>query len=45
MEMVVRVGHPPAILRNSPRIVEKRYSQWIESRQVALENAVKLAWS
>lgn len=32
------------ILGNSPRIVEKHYSQWIASRQDALNEAVKATW-
>ena len=33
-----------AILGNSARIVEKHYAQWIQSRQNALEKAVKATW-
>jgi integrase len=33
------------ILGNSPRIIEKHYSQWISSRQDALNEAVKGTWS
>ena len=33
------------ILGNSPRIVEKHYSQWISSRQESLNQAVKATWS
>jgi integrase len=40
----VPVSEVAAILGNSPRIVEKHYSQWIETRQKALDAAVKLAW-
>jgi integrase/recombinase XerC len=40
----VPVSEVAAILGNSPRIVEKHYSQWIESRQAALEEAVKRTW-
>ena len=40
----VPVSEVAAILGNSTRIVEKHYAQWIESRQTALEEAVKKAW-
>ena len=40
----VPVSEVAAILGNSPRIVEKHYSQWIESRAIALEAAVKGPW-
>jgi integrase/recombinase XerD len=40
----VPVSEVAAILGNSPRIVEKHYSQWISSRQTALEAAVKGTW-
>jgi len=33
------------ILGNSVRIVEKHYAQWIESRQTALEEAIKKTWA
>lgn len=33
------------ILGNSPRIVEKHYSQWISSRQDALNEAMKATWT
>jgi hypothetical protein len=39
-ERSLKVCRPP-ILGNSTRILEKHYSQWIESRQAALEQAVK----
>jgi len=41
----VPVSEVAAILGNSPRIVEKHYSQWIESRQRSLDLAVQKAWS
>ena len=37
----VPVSEVAAILGNSVRVVEKHYAQWIESRQMALEEAVK----
>jgi integrase len=40
----VPVGEVAAILGNSPRVVDKHYSQWIQSRQVALNVAVKGTW-
>jgi hypothetical protein len=40
----VPVSEVAAILGNSPRIVEKHYSQWIQARQLALEAAVKGTW-
>jgi hypothetical protein len=48
------IGHPQAsnpllgvaaILGNSARIIEKHYAQWIQSRQDALEKAVKATWA
>lgn len=41
----VPVSEVAAILGNSPRIVEKHYSQWISSRQDAINAAVKAVWS
>jgi integrase len=41
----VPVSEVAAILGNSPRIVEKHYSQWIQARQTALEAAVKGTWA
>jgi hypothetical protein len=41
----VPVSEVAAILGNSPRIVEKHYSQWIQARQDAIEKAIKAAWS
>jgi integrase len=41
----VPVSEVAAILGNSTRIVEKHYAQWIQSRQDALEKAVKATWS
>jgi hypothetical protein len=41
---MLKVCHPP-IPGNSTRILEKHYSQWIESRQAALEQAVKKTWA
>ena len=40
----VPVSEVAAILGNSPRIVEKHYSQWIQARQTAIEAAVKGTW-
>lgn len=40
----VPVSEVAAILGNSPRIVEKHYSQWIEQRQKAIDEAVKATW-
>jgi hypothetical protein len=40
----VPVSEVAAILGNSPRIVEKHYSQWIQSRQTAIDSAVKGTW-
>ncbi|MGH9516262.1 MAG: hypothetical protein ACRD3P_11360 [Terriglobales bacterium] len=34
-----------AILGNSVRIIKKHYAKWIESRQIALEAAVRKAWA
>ena len=33
------------LLGNSPKIVEKHYSPWIQSRQNVLEDAVRRAWN
>ncbi len=41
----VPVSEVAAILGNSARIVEKHYSQWIESRQAAMNEAVKRSWA
>ena len=41
----VPVSEVAAILGNSPGIVEKHYSQWIQARQTALEAAVKGTWN
>jgi integrase len=40
----VPIAQVAAILGNSPRIVEKHYSQFIEQRQMALDAAVKGTW-
>jgi integrase/recombinase XerD len=40
----VPVSEVAAILGNSPRIVEKHYSQWISARQDAINAAVKATW-
>jgi integrase len=40
----VSVSEVAAILGNSPRIIERHYSQWISSRQDALNEAVKATW-
>jgi integrase len=41
----VPVSEVAAILGNSPRIVERHYSQWIDARQSSLDKAVKSAWA
>lgn len=41
----VPVSEVAAILGNSPRIVDKHYSQWIQTRQNAVDVAVRLTWS
>jgi site-specific recombinase XerD len=41
----VPISEVAAILGNSPAIVEKHYSQWIQSREDALNKAVKSIWS
>jgi integrase len=40
----IPVTEVAAILGNSARIVEKHYSQWIQSRQTAIDSAVKATW-
>jgi integrase len=40
----VPVSEVAAILGNSPAIVEKHYSQWIQSRQDRLNEAIKATW-
>src|SRR5208283_3368996 len=40
----VPVSEVAAILGNSPRIIEKHYSQWIQARQDAVEKAIKATW-
>jgi integrase len=40
----VPVSEVAAILGNSPRIIEKHYSQWISSRQESVNLAVKGTW-
>jgi len=40
----VPVSEVAAILGNSPRIVEKHYSQWISTRQDAINRAVMATW-
>lgn len=40
----VPVSEVAAILGNSPRIIEKHYSQWIQARQDSLNAAVKATW-
>lgn len=40
----VPVSEVAAILGNSPRIVEKHYSQWIQSRQESINRAVMSVW-
>ena len=41
----VPLSEVAAILGNSPRIVEKHYSQWIQSRQDRINEAVRLTWA
>jgi site-specific recombinase XerD len=41
----VAVSEVAAILGNSPRIIEKHYSQWIQARQDAVEKAIKATWA
>jgi hypothetical protein len=41
----VPVSEVAAILGNSLRILEKHYSQWIETRQKAVDEGVMRAWS
>ncbi len=41
----VPVSEVAAILGNSPRIVEKHYSQWIQARQESLNAAVRETWA
>ena len=41
----VPVSEVAAILGNSPRIIEKHYSQWIQARQDAVEKAIKATWA
>ncbi len=40
----VPVSEVAAILGNSPRIIEKHYSQWIQSRQDSINKAVEMIW-
>lgn len=40
----VPVSEVAAILGNSPRIIEKHYSQWIQARQESINTAVKATW-
>jgi integrase/recombinase XerC len=40
----VPVSEVAAILGNSPRIIEKHYSQWIQARQDSINTAVKATW-
>jgi len=40
----VPVSEVAAILGNSPRIIEKHYSQWIQARQDSLNAAVQATW-
>jgi integrase len=41
----IPVSEVAAILGNTPRIVEKHYSQWISQRQDAINAAVKKVWA
>jgi hypothetical protein len=34
-----------AILGNSPRIIEKHYSHWIQARQDSINAAVEATWA
>jgi len=40
----VPVSEVAAILGNSPRIIEKHYSQWIQARQDSVNASVKATW-
>ena len=40
----VPVSEVAAILGNSPRIIEKHYSQWIQARQDSINAAVEATW-
>jgi len=40
----IPVSEVAAILGNSPRIIEKHYSQWIQGRQESINAAVKATW-
>jgi integrase len=40
----VPVSEVAAILGNSPRIIEKHYSQWIQARQESLNSSVMKTW-
>jgi site-specific recombinase XerD len=40
----VPVSEVAAILGNSPRIIEKHYSQWIQARQDSINDAVRGTW-
>jgi integrase len=40
----VPLSEVAAILGNSPRVVEKHYSQWIQARQESINAAVKGTW-
>jgi integrase len=41
----VPISEVAAILGNSPRIIEKHYSQWIQARQDSLNAAVRETWT
>src|SRR5262249_21696086 len=41
----VAVNHVAAILGNSPAVVEKHYSAWVQARQEALNEAVRATFS
>jgi site-specific recombinase XerD len=45
LEKGTQVEHVAAILGNSPPIVYKHYSPWVESRQRALEKSIKKIWA
>jgi predicted transcriptional regulator len=45
LEKGVTVEQVAAVLGNSPAIVYKHYSPWVESRQRALEKSIRKVWA
>jgi integrase/recombinase XerD len=45
LEQGIPVEHVAAILGNSPAIVYRHYSPWVQSRQNALDAAIKQLWA